>query len=66
VKPGAKRIKASSWTGFENVLAFLNPDGKVVVVIQNDLSTELPITWQVGKKTVTAALPPDSFSTFVV
>ncbi len=50
VKPGAKRIKASSWTGFENVLAFLNPDGKVVVVIQNDLSTELPITWQVGEK----------------
>ncbi|WP_373994642.1 glycoside hydrolase family 30 beta sandwich domain-containing protein [Massilia sp. 9096] len=32
------------------MLAFLNPDGKVVVVIQNDLSTELPITWQVGEK----------------
>jgi len=66
VKPGAKRIKAGSWTGFENVLAFLNPDGKVVVVIQNDLSTELPISWQVGGKTVTAVLAPDSFNTFVV
>jgi glucosylceramidase len=66
VKPGAKRIKAASWTGFENVLAFLNPDGTVVVVVQNDLSTELPITWLSGDKTMRAILPPDSFNTFVV
>ena len=43
--------------GFDKVLAFLNPDGKVVAVIQNELITELPITWQVGEK-VTATLPP--------
>ncbi len=66
VKNGAKRIHAVSWTGFENVLAFVNPDGKVVVVVQNDLATALPISWQVGAQIVKAVLPPDSFNTFLI
>jgi O-glycosyl hydrolase len=37
VRPGAWRVEATSWNGHENQLAFVNPDGSAVVVIQNDV-----------------------------
>ena len=38
VRPGARRLETASWTGYENQLAFANPDGNTVIVIQNDLA----------------------------
>jgi glucosylceramidase len=66
VQPGARRVEAVSWSGYENQLAFVNPDGSTVVVIQNDLSQALPVRIAVGGTLLAPTLPADSFSTLVV
>lgn len=66
VQPGAVRIQAQSWTGYENELAFRNRDGSVVVIVQNDLAQPLPLNFAVGNRVVSAQLPADSFNTFVI
>jgi glucosylceramidase len=55
-----------SWSGYENQLAFANPDGSTVVVIQNDLAEPMPVRIGIGKTVVAPTLPADSFSTVVV
>lgn len=65
VEPGARLVQAKSFTGFENQLAFRNPDGSVAIVIQNDLSEDQPVTLLLGDKVFTPVLPADSLSTFV-
>ena len=66
VRPAARRVEAVSWTGYENQLAFVNPDGSTVIVIQNDLAEPLPVRIGVGGRVVAPTLPADSFSTLVV
>jgi glucosylceramidase len=66
VQPGARRVDTISWTGYENQLAFANPDGSVVVVMQNDLNKELPVRVMVGDRALAVTLPADSLSTFVL
>jgi len=66
VRPGARRLETVSWTGYENQLGFLNPDGSTVVVIQNDLAEPLPVRIRIGDTTVAPTLPADSFSTLVL
>jgi glucosylceramidase len=55
-----------SWGGYENQLAFLNPEGSVVVVIQNDMAEPMPVRIGVGDTRLTPTLPTDSFSTLVI
>jgi glucosylceramidase len=64
VKPGAKRLKTSGI--FDNLLAFVNPDGSIIAVIQNDQKTVRQITVNLGEKSFVANLEPDSFSTFSI
>jgi glucosylceramidase len=66
VRPGARRLQIMSWSGYENLLAFSNPDNSVVIVVQNDLCEDLPIRVKVGQKLITANLAADSFNTFLV
>jgi len=66
VRTGARLLETSSWTGYENQLAFANPDGSTVIVAQNDMSEPLLVRYLVGGRTVAPVLPPDSFSTIVV
>jgi glucosylceramidase len=66
VQPGAHRLALQGWCGYENLLAFGNPDGSVVVVAQNDMCEGLPLRVRVGGSVVSATLPADSFNTFVV
>jgi glucosylceramidase len=66
VQPGAKRLDTFSLTGYENLLAFANPDESVVIVMQNDLCQELPVRVKAGDKVIAVTLPADSFNTFVV
>jgi glucosylceramidase len=56
-------IPATSWTGYSNQLAFLNPDDSVVIMLQNPMSSELKLTMQVAGKAVKVTLPADSFTT---
>ncbi|MGO3886808.1 MAG: glycoside hydrolase family 30 protein [Mycetocola sp.] len=66
LQPGAKHIEAFSWSGHENQLAFLNPDGSVVVIMQNDLGEELSATVSLDGQAFDITLPADSFSTVVI
>ncbi|HEX9093561.1 MAG TPA: glycoside hydrolase family 30 beta sandwich domain-containing protein [Coriobacteriia bacterium] len=66
VRPGARYLETSSWSGYENQLAFANSDGSTVVVIQNDMAEPLPVRIAVGGRVIAPTLPADSFSTLVV
>ena len=66
VAPGARVLETASWTGYENQLAFANPDGSIVVVMQNDTVEDMPIRVSIGDTMIAPILPADSFNTFVV
>ena len=65
VAPGAKVIALDGT--YEDALAFVNPDGKVVVLAANQTDETKPVTFQMaGKKACTALLPANSLNTFVL
>jgi glucosylceramidase len=66
VKPGARRLDIFTLTGYENLLAFVNSDESIVVLMQNDLCEELPVRIKMGEKVIGATLQADSLNTFVV
>ncbi|NDR54119.1 glycoside hydrolase family 30 beta sandwich domain-containing protein [Actinomyces sp. 565] len=66
VQPGARFVPALSYTGYENLLAFHNPDGSVVVAAQNDMTTPQAFVVGVGNKNVSFTAPADSLVTVVV
>ncbi len=66
VKAGARVLPTLSYTGFENQLAFLNPDGEIVVVAHNDGGSAQEVSLLVGERVLEVTLPADSFSTLVV
>jgi glucosylceramidase len=66
VKPGARRLDTFTLSGYENLLAFANPDQTVVILMQNDLGQELPVRIKVGEKIISATLEADSFNTFML
>jgi glucosylceramidase len=66
VKRGARRIRTLSYAGYENLLAFRNPDGAIVVVVQNDMAEPAPLHLTIGRDTLAALLPGDSFNTIVI
>jgi glucosylceramidase len=66
VERGAKRIRTLSYAGYDNLLAFQNPDGAIVVVVQNDMTEAMPLNMTIGTNTLGATLPADSFNTIVI
>ena len=66
VQRGARRIRTLSFAGYENLLAFQNPDGRLVVVVQNDMTEAMPLHMTLGRDTFRAVLPADSFNTIVI
>ncbi|HEX7855054.1 MAG TPA: glycoside hydrolase family 30 beta sandwich domain-containing protein [Sphingobium sp.] len=66
VEPGAVRIEAVSYTGYEDVLGFKNPDGSHVVVAHNPLTEVMPIGIAVAGRLLQATLPANSFNTFKI
>jgi len=66
LKPGAARIQAASWSGHDNVLAFRNPDGSIVIVYQNAMCDLMELSLQVDEKLISAVLPGDSINTLLV
>jgi glucosylceramidase len=66
VRRGARFVPATSFLGFENQLAFRNPNGDLVIVIQNALTTPHKVGIAIGAKQITPVLPADSFNTIVI
>ncbi len=66
ILPGAKRIACASNRDLLESTAFLNPDGKVVVIVLNSSVQKLPINLWIKGKAVQANSLPHSIMTFVV
>lgn len=68
VKPGAKRVLTTGVWG--DKIAFVNPDGSVVLVIGNSASqpfaVRMAVTGRAGGDTMSVKLPARSINTFVV
>ncbi len=66
IKPGAKRIAASSNRTQLQTTAFANPDGSIVLVVMNNLDKKLPyFVWMKGQVASVESLP-HSISTLVI
>lgn len=65
VEPGARLLKLKKGVRLD-AIAFRNPDGRVVLVLQNTAVAERPLRIKIGNKALTVALPPQSWSTLVL
>jgi glucosylceramidase len=63
LRAGAVRLPTESYFGFENQLAFRNPDGSVIVLIQNEMAQPQAVRMKIGDKQLNVTLPADSFNT---
>lgn len=64
VMPGARYLETGGT--FANLLAFVNPDNRIIVIARNDEKTDKIVTIQVGNKMISPLLKADSFNTFVI
>ncbi len=64
VKPGAVRVDTQG--EFSEIIAFVNPDNKVVVVVYNDQDVEKELLLKVNGKTLKALLAKRSMNTMVL
>lgn len=63
VKPGSVRLPTEGWN---DALAFRDPDGKVVIIIYNSLEAEKIINVRVNNSSFSGLLKAKSFNTFVI
>ncbi len=63
VSPGAYLLKNDKKDS--NALSFKNPDGSIVVVVENK-KQEKPFSIVIGNKTMTATLTAGSYNTFII
>ena len=66
VKPGAKLIPVDSFFGFNDQLAFRNPDGALVLVANNSVGQRQVVRYVVGKQMLELKLAPDSLNTITI
>jgi glucosylceramidase len=64
VKPGARFIPVKG--EYDDMLAFRNPDGTLVLILHNGDYSEAEKTVAVDGKVISAVLPAGSFSTLTV
>ena len=62
VQPGARRINHE----YHNALAFLNPDGSIVLITSNETEQPVDITINISDSSWPVTLKPLSFNTFVL
>jgi glucosylceramidase len=63
ILPGAKRLQTS---GYEDMLAFRNPDGSIVLVAANFNDEDKPVTIRCDQRLIQPVLPANSFNTFYI
>jgi glucosylceramidase len=64
VMPGARLLETKGIN--ENILAFVNPDGSIVLIVRNEEKSDKKINIKIGSKEINPLLKADSFNTFVV
>ncbi|MDB5086521.1 MAG: glucosylceramidase [Mucilaginibacter sp.] len=63
VRPGSKRIASNLPANLPNV-AFINPDGKIVLIVYNDDKTPQTFNIKYGEKAITSSLNPGAVATY--
>ncbi len=66
VAEGARVIPTKSYSGFDEQLAFRNPDGSIVLVLHNGQRVEQRVDILLGEQVISPVLPADSFSTILL
>ncbi len=66
IRPGARRVVSSSSRVQLLTTAFLNPDGKLAVVVMNETSQKLPYRMYIGGQAVEKVSLPHSIQTLVI
>ena len=66
VQPGARRVDTMSVNGFEDLVAFKNPDGGLALVLRNEGAKPQTIRVAARGAVHSATLAPDSISTLVI
>jgi glucosylceramidase len=64
VMPGAKKLDATG--EYKDLLAFLNPDKSIVVVLANQEQTEKSVNIKINDKVYSPKLSPNSFNTLII
>lgn len=64
VLPGAKRILLNS--DFEDIMAFVNPDGNIVVMVGNQKNTAITLNLVIEEKHLSLTLKPESIHTLLL
>ena len=64
VMPGARLLDTKGTNS--NILAFVNPDKSIVVIVRNDEKVDKKINLEIGEIAINPLLKADSFNTFVV
>ena len=64
VRPGAQRVEVAG--DFNNMLAFKNTDGSIVLVMQNKENTEVTPRIKIGDDVISLKLNPQSFHTVII
>jgi glucosylceramidase len=64
VKPGAKFLRSSGT--FTNLMAFVNPDNSLVLVLHNDENRDRNVLINTGTKNIDVFLKADSFNTLII
>ncbi len=63
---GAKRIKSQMTHPYVTNVAFVNPNGDVVVILQNETDNDTDLTVKLGKTTQTIHMNKRSYSTLII
>jgi len=66
IKPGARRISASSTKSYFLTTAFINTDGKIAVVVMNQKDKKESFSVCMDGKSIESTLPGRSISTFLI
>lgn len=66
VKPGAHLIRVKTSGPLKDVLAFKNPDGKVVLVMENTRAKRMILKIKISKRNYDLSLPAQSWSTLII
>jgi len=64
IQPGAKKLKTDG--NNSELLAFINPDKSLVIIVGNKAETASAINIKTGRKNLVAQVEPHSFNTFII
>jgi glucosylceramidase len=64
VKPNAKRVNTAG--AFDNLLAFVNPDKSIAILVHNDSNEVKNVTIKIGDTSINPSLQPNTINTFLL